>query len=77
MFKVYGATYLTANLTEAVCHDMGVEASVPTVVLTTIVNCAAIAWKDMEYSKFYNTKSMANFPKISYGLFALRDGLTS
>lgn len=76
MFKVYGATYLTANLTEAVCHDMGVESSAPTAVLTSIVNCAAIAWKDKEYAKFYQTKSTANFPKISYGLFALRDGLT-
>ena len=45
-------------------------------MLTSIVNCAAIAWKDKEYAKFYQTKSTANFPKISYGLFALRDGLT-
>jgi len=76
MFKVYGGTYLTANLTEAVCHDIGVEASTPTAVLTSLVNCALIAWKDKEYSKFYNTKNMDNFPKISYGLFAIRDGLT-
>jgi len=76
MFKVYGATYLTANLTEAICHDMGVEASTPTAVLTSLVNCAMIAWKDKEYSKFYQTKNMDNFPKISYGLFAIRDGLT-
>jgi len=76
MFKVYGGTYLTANLTEAVCHDIGVNPSTPTAVLTSLVNCALIAWKDKEYSKFYNTKNMDNFPKISYRLFALRDGLT-
>jgi hypothetical protein len=76
MIKVYGATYLTANMTGAFCRDIGVDASTPTSVLTTLVNCAMIAWKDKEYAKLYNTKNMDNFPKISYGLFFLRDGLT-
>ena len=48
---------------------------VPTAVATSIVNCAAIAWKDREYAKMC-AQAAKNFPIASYGLFAIRDGLT-
>ena len=65
----------THNLTAQVCQDLKVDASFPTAVATSMANVAAIAWKDKEYAKLQNAKAV-DFPRVSYGLFALRDGLT-
>jgi len=75
--QVYGATYLTANLTEAACHDMTIDSVAPTVLLTSLVNTAAIAWKDKKSAELYKQQAkQVSFPKISYSLFAMRDGIT-
>jgi hypothetical protein len=75
MSYVYGGTYLTANWVEAGCKELGIDYKIPTAVCTSAVNCALIAWKDKEYAKLQN-KAAAKFPAISYGMFAIRDGMT-
>lgn len=68
MTIVYGATYLTANLTDAACPSAKDA-------LTSAVNCSLVAWKDREYARLYLGTSRS-FPVLSYLLFGLRDGLT-
>jgi hypothetical protein len=75
MNGVYGSTYATANLTELFCKKNGMDHKIPTFALTSIVNILTIAYKDKEYSKIFDQKKNI-FPKISYGLFALRDSMT-
>lgn len=75
MFLVYGSTYSTANLTEYTCKVMNVDSKLPTLFLTSAVNIASISYKDKEYTKLFNQQKR-NFPKASYGLFALRDCMT-
>lgn len=48
---------------------------VPTAVATSTVNVAAIAYKDRAYASLTSGRA-AVFPLSSYGLFAMRDGLT-
>lgn len=72
---VYTSTYATANLTEYLCKSSGVDYKIPTLLATSLVNVAAIAYKDREYAKMFNQPEKA-FPKMSYGLFALRDACT-
>lgn len=75
MTGVYFSTYATANLTELTCRSMDIDYKIPTVTLTSIVNVAAIAYKDREYAKLFE-RSSVTFPFRSYALFALRDALT-
>lgn len=75
MTMVYGSTYATANLTELMCHKIGIDYRIPTLVATSIANVSSIAYKDREYAKIFNQTRM-QFPKLSYGLFALRDSIT-
>lgn len=72
---VYTSTYATANLTEYLCKATGVDYRIPTLTATSLVNVATIAYKDREYAKLFNQPEK-KFPKISYGLFAMRDALT-
>ena len=75
MNVVYGSTYATANLTELACNKLNVDYKVPTLLTTSLVNIATIAYKDREYAKIFN-QTRIQFPLTSYGLFAVRDGLT-
>lgn len=75
MSLVYSSTYSTANLTESYCKKKDIDYKIPTLVATSFVNITTIAYKDKEYSKIFNSK-FNKFPKISYGLFAIRDMLT-
>jgi len=75
MFFVYSSTYTTANLVELYCKKNNIDYKIPTIICTSIVNIISISYKDKEYSKIFNT-THNKFPKISYGLFALRDTLT-
>lgn len=72
---VYTSTYATANLTECFCKSHGIDYKAPTLVATSLVNVATIAYKDREYAKLFNQPERT-FPKLSYGLFALRDAMT-
>ena len=75
MSFVYGSTYATANLTELTCHKLNIDYKMPTLVATSLVNVATIAYKDREYAKIFNQSKM-KFPLTAYGLFALRDSFT-
>lgn len=75
MSVVYSSTYSTANLTELYCKNNEIDYKLPTLMTTSLVNITAIAYKDKEYSKIFNNK-LNKFPKMSYGLFAIRDMLT-
>lgn len=75
MHMVYSSTYATANLTEYICKANGVDYKVPTLVATSLVNVATIAYKDRQYAKLFNQPEH-KFPKLSYGLFAIRDACT-
>ena len=75
MNNVYTATYVTANVVETICHKNNIEAALPTTFFTTLVNIIAISYKDKEYAKL-NGQTNIKFPKLSYGLFGIRDGIT-
>ena len=75
MFLVYSSTYSTANLTELYCKKNNIDYKIPTLITTSLVNITSIAYKDKEYSKIFNN-SINKFPKISYGLFTIRDMFT-
>ena len=75
MLFVYSSTYSTANLTELYCKNNNIDYKMPTLLTTSIVNIAAIAYKDKEYSNIFNVNK-SRFPYKSYGLFAIRDMLT-
>lgn len=72
---VYSSTYSTANLTELYCKKNNIDYKIPTLISTSIVNILTIGYKDKEYSKLFNNK-YNTFPKISYGLFSIRDIIT-
>ena len=75
MFIVYSSTYSTANLVELYCKKNNIDYKIPTLIATSFVNITTIAYKDKEYSKIFNSQ-LNKFPKVSYGLFAIRDMLT-
>ena len=72
---VYASTYATANLTEYACKAAGIDYKIPTLLATSAVNIATIAYKDREYAKLFNQPEK-QFPKMSYALFGLRDAMT-
>ena len=72
---VYTSTYATANLTEYFCKYQNIDYKIPTLVATSLVNVSTIAYKDREYAKLFNQPER-KFPKISYGMFAIRDAFT-
>lgn len=74
MYFVYASTYCTANLSEFYCEKHGLNKNI-CLLTTSIVNIASIIYKDKEFSKIFNS-SQKTFPKLSYGLFAIRDTLT-
>jgi hypothetical protein len=76
MFGVYSATYATANLTELACRSAGVDYKIPTIVMASIANITAIAYKDKEFARMFGSSAKKVFPKLSFGLFALRDSIT-
>jgi hypothetical protein len=75
MNMVYSATYMTANLTELVCEKNNIDSKYPKLILTSAVNIAAITYKDIYYSKLFQTM-YTTFPFRSFALFAMRDSLT-
>ncbi len=75
MFFVYASTYSTANLTEYGCKEYGLDYRLPTFLATSLVNVTTISYKDKVYAKLFEQKPKY-FPKLSYGLFALRDSMT-
>jgi len=75
MFSVYASTYSTANLVEFYCKKNNVDYKFPTLISTSIINILTISYKDKEFSKLFNNK-LNSFPKISYGLFGIRDMMT-
>lgn len=74
MYFVYASTYCTANLSQFYCEKYNHNKNI-SLFSTSIVNICCIVYKDREYTKIFNS-SPKIFPKISYGLFALRDTLT-
>lgn len=75
MFFVYASTYSTANLTEYGCKQYGVDYKLPTFLSTSLVNISAISYKDKVYARLFDQQKK-HFPRISYGLFAIRDSMT-
>lgn len=82
---VYGVTYTTANLTDTVCertldHNDPKSAYIHAtakLVCTTAVNMSAGVAKDAAFARMYGSKaSTGPTPRLTYGLFALRDVLT-
>lgn len=57
MAGVYGATYLTANTVDSLCRARGIDAHMPTFVCTSLVNIAAIAYKDAVYAQLFSKRS--------------------
>lgn len=79
MWRVYASTYLTANCTKRLCEDNSIDYKLPTAVSTSVVNIIMIGQKDRAYATIYSELFKTQpkvFPKLSYLLFACRDGLT-
>jgi hypothetical protein len=71
---VYSSTYITANLTDYICKKNNLDSRIPVLINTSLINIVTIAYKDIQYSKLFNSPKKIN--KSSYGLFALRDVFT-
>jgi hypothetical protein len=77
MTFVYGGTYLVANEVQVACTLQGIDYFAPTAAAASAFNIAAIAWKDYWfYAMFTPGGAPKALPLPSYGLMALRDGLT-
>lgn len=75
MNMVYASTYLTANLTEHICKKNEIDYKIPTLLATSAVNIASITYKDIYYSKIFQT-TYRPVPLKSFILFASRDTMT-
>ena len=75
MNGVYFSTYATANLSELYCKTNNIDNKLLTLTTTSLVNVIGIAYKDRQYIKLFENKSVS-FPLKSYCLFALRDSFT-
>ncbi len=78
---VYSATYVAANLLELRgrrSRQHPTDAKAAKFVGTTAVNMCASILKDAAFARQFGaaTAAKASVPALSYGLFALRDGLT-
>jgi hypothetical protein len=78
MNNVYTSTYMTANLSEFYCKKNRVDKETSRwwiLFPTSIVNIIGVAYKDIQYSKIFQTK-IYPFHWKPYGLFAIRDMMT-
>lgn len=80
---VYSATYLTANCSNYLVKNNFIEKNGKYFVLfsTSIVNICSIAYKDIQYSKYFHNPNQNNINLKSvnlnsYSLFAIRDMMT-
>ncbi|KAJ3287215.1 hypothetical protein HDU79_005868 [Rhizoclosmatium sp. JEL0117] len=77
VFTVYAGTYATANTVETLCtSSLAINPAFPKFLSSTTVNIALCAWKDKMLTKWYGVGCPKPFPKLSYGLFIVRDSLT-
>lgn len=80
---VYSATYITANCSNYLVKNKYIENNQKYFVLfsTSLVNIASIAYKDIQYSKYFHNPNQQNITLKSnhfnsYSLFAIRDMMT-
>lgn len=76
MAGVYGVTYAAANTIDSVCERAGVGDAVhgTTKLLgTTAVNTSACIAKDVAFARMFGVASTRPMPKVTIGLFAVRD----
>jgi len=80
---VYSSTYITANCSNYLVKNKYIENNGKYFVLfsTSLVNIASIAYKDIQYSKYFHNPNQQNIHLRSnhfnsYSLFAIRDMMT-
>ncbi|KAJ3068889.1 hypothetical protein HDU98_008007 [Podochytrium sp. JEL0797] len=76
VFLVYSGTYVTANSVESVCLNAKMDPTMPKFLSSTIVNISLCVWKDRKLAGWFGQGPARPFPRISYGLFTVRDSLT-
>ncbi|KAJ3133545.1 hypothetical protein HK100_004302 [Physocladia obscura] len=65
-----------ANIAESVYLDQKLDPTIPKFISSATVNISLCLWKDHMLARWFGTGSQQPFPKVSYGLFMIRDSMT-
>ena len=76
MSGVYTGTYAVANCVDAIFERSDLDSSRAKLIASSGTNITLINLKDIAYARMFGQGAPRPFPKISMGLFALRDGFT-
>ncbi|CAD7925333.1 unnamed protein product [Amoebophrya sp. A120] len=77
IYGVYLATYMSANMTDTICKEHGINPLSPVFFATSATNMGFSIMKDRAFTRMFSTlKSPKPLPLLSYALFAVRDSLT-
>ncbi|KAG1052206.1 hypothetical protein G6F43_005637 [Rhizopus delemar] len=79
VLAVYFSTYTTANFIETTCEQYSVDPSQKSMykfLSTSAVNMLLSIYKDRAFTKMFGISTSKSLPKLTYLLFAARDGLT-
>lgn len=74
VMAVYVPTYITKNVVEASCDYQGINPFYPVFFISTVINTTLGIFKDRYLAQMFGT-GVPNFPKVSYGLFVIRDSV--
>eukprot|EP00123_Amoebidium_parasiticum_P021621 comp70681_c0_seq1/m.48111 comp70681_c0_seq1/g.48111 ORF comp70681_c0_seq1/g.48111 comp70681_c0_seq1/m.48111 type:complete len:288 (-) comp70681_c0_seq1:361-1224(-) len=73
---LYTATYTAANGIDTVCAAKNINPGFPKFVGTTAVNMPVCIMKDRAFTRMFGVIAPTKLPRMSYGLFAVRDMAT-
>ncbi|KAJ3063081.1 hypothetical protein HDU99_004992, partial [Rhizoclosmatium hyalinum] len=65
-----------ANSVETICVHSDIRPTLPKFLTSSAVNIALNGWKDSLFTRWYGTVTPKPLPKLTLGLFAIRDSLT-
>ncbi|KAJ3278593.1 hypothetical protein HDU79_001436, partial [Rhizoclosmatium sp. JEL0117] len=76
VFCIFGGTYAVANSVETICVHSDIRPTLPKFLISSGVNVALNGWKDSLFTRWYATVAPKPLPKLTLGLFAIRDSMT-
>eukprot|EP00124_Ichthyophonus_hoferi_P003187 Ihof_evm1s263 gene=Ihof_evmTU1s263 len=76
IWLLYTVTYTVANGVDTVCSAKSINPGMPKFVGTTMFNMPLCILKDRAFTRMFGVIAPTKLPRISYGLFALRDMAT-
>jgi hypothetical protein len=76
IWGVYSGTYIVANSIEAICERSKRSSFYPKFFGSSVANVTFSVMKDKAFARMFGKGDPKPFPRISYGLFAMRDSMT-